>query len=424
MSSVSSSDRARYDERIRQMREEHENREAENAKRRKAEVARLNEKHAQEVEDLKENFSERTEGLKERNRETLTRRDYENQQKIDDVRQIYRESLRKKMDDSETAKRSISESYEGALAKQKQISDAQKQNLLTQLNEEIGGRDEQYTQSLEEMREQSRAVIEANARKLNQSHEKEKSAIVSGHQDEMGRKHRMNTESRKAYESTLNMERMRRESDSKAWNQKYSDAVHNFNSENADNIKARNLILGEERAAIQDKYQSALDEKSSLMDMQNEKFRETVNDRLNSQVRSRDSQIQRLKGQLNSEMANNSRIRGLERENLARDFQRRVEILEDQKDNTVEKMKDLSADRVNTNLKKSEDIHRQIHRDHRSQMSVVTTKHREDRENLLAQQEQIVNHTKDSADSRVKKIVDLTNKNQEQLSSHYADSLD
>jgi len=49
MSSITSSDRSRTDEKLRQTREEYENREAENAKRRNSEIKKLEERHSEEI---------------------------------------------------------------------------------------------------------------------------------------------------------------------------------------------------------------------------------------------------------------------------------------------------------------------------------------------------------------------------------------
>jgi hypothetical protein len=47
MSSISSSDRSRQDDRVRQTREEYESREAENTKKKNREVSRLQKRHNQ-----------------------------------------------------------------------------------------------------------------------------------------------------------------------------------------------------------------------------------------------------------------------------------------------------------------------------------------------------------------------------------------
>ena len=86
MSSISSSDRARQDEKIRQTREEFENRESEAAKRRQAEMKRLESSHNEELRKITETYEGQLAEIKDRNRETLSGRDFENNRKIEEVR--------------------------------------------------------------------------------------------------------------------------------------------------------------------------------------------------------------------------------------------------------------------------------------------------------------------------------------------------
>ena len=236
MSSISSSDRARQDDKIRQTREEYENREAENAKKRKAEVTRLEKRHHDEINKISESYEDRIEALKSRNRDVISEKDAANNRKIEEVRNTYRESLKNRMEDNYNDREQVRNSYEGALKKQKEIGEAQKENLVTQLNDEIGRRDENYTKALESNRKQTQQTIQENARKLNTAHEKERDTIAKGHEDVRGKDRRELTEMRKSFDARLRESERRREADNSRWAQKYKDTVVNNRDEYGDTI--------------------------------------------------------------------------------------------------------------------------------------------------------------------------------------------
>lgn len=424
MSSISSSDRSRYDEKVRQTREEYENRESENTKKRNEELKRLEKKHGDEIRSISDSYENRILELKDRNRETISNRDNENNRKIEEVRQAYRESLRNKTEDSYNARMSQKESYEGAIAKQKEISDAQKENLVGQLNREVEKRDERFGKMIQVNQEDSRQAVKSNTRKMQEAHTKERDAMIKGYGDTMQSKERTQNEMRKSYEARLRESERRREDDNSRWSQKYSDTVVNKSEEYGENLEMKQMILDEERKSLRDKYENVLTKKSNTMDQQNEEFRDTVNERVNSQVRSRDSQIQRLSNKLNNEMSKNERLRGIEQRNLTGAYERRFDLLNQQKEDAVDRMKDLNDERIGKVLDENRKLLHSADRDSKSKSNMANVRHREDREGLLQSHKDQVTQVANNADSRVRKILDLSNKNQGEMEKYYNESLE
>lgn len=424
MSSISSSDRARQDDKIRQTREEYENRETESNKKRKAEMSRLEKRHNEEINRISDEYESRLGALKERNRETITEKDFSNNRKIEEVRQAYRDALKNKMEENYNDREQIRSSYEGELNKQKQVNQSQKENIVGQLNSEISNRDEQYSNSLEENRKKTQDVIRGNARKLNDAHQKEKDTLIAGNETIKMQNMRENNEMKKSYEGRLRDSERRREADNSRWAQKYRDTVVNNRDEYGDNISIKQELMNSERNAIRDKFDNVLAKKTATMDEQNQDFRDTVNERVNTQVRSRDSQIQRLSGKLNNEITKNERLRGIERRNLTEAYEKRLDIVENQREDAVTQMKDLNDERITNVLKTNQNLLRNTDRENKSHVNMLNARHREDRENILMTAKDQQTQTNNQAESRIRKVVDLSNKNNEQMGRYYADSLE
>jgi hypothetical protein len=424
MSSISSSDRSRQDDKIRQTREEYEGRESENVKKRKSEMSRLEKRHNEEISKIADDYETRLESLKDRNRDTITEKDFSNNRKIEEVRQAYREALKNKMEENYNDREQVRGSYEGELKKQKQVNESQKENVVGQLNNEISSRDEKYSNSLEDNRKKTQEVIHANARKLNDAHEKEKDILVGGNETIKMQNMRETREMKKSFEGRLKDSERRREADNSRWAQKYKDTVVNNRDEYGDNIAIKQDLMNSERDAIRDKFENVLEKKTTAMDEQNQDFRDTVNERVNSQVRSRDSQIQRISGKLNNEISKNERLRGIERRNLTEAYEKRLGIVEEQREDAVDKMRDLNDERISNVLSTNQKLLRNTDRENKSQVNLMNARHREDRENIIATAKDQHTQVSNQAESRVRKVIDLQNKNNDQMGRYYTDSLD
>ena len=160
------------------------------------------------------------------------------------------------------------------------------------------------------------------------------------------------------------------------------------------------------------------------MDEQNQEFRDSVNERVNSQVRSRDSQIQRLQGRLNNEISKNDRLRGIERRNLTNAYEKRMDLVEQQRDDAIVTMKDLNDERISGVLRNNQKLLQSADRENKSKTSLMNSRHREERENMIQQHKDQVTQVANNADSRVQKVIDLQNKNNDQMGRYYVDSLD
>lgn len=424
MSSISSSDRARQDERVNKTREEYETREAENAKKKNQEISRLQKRHNDEVHSITEDYESRIADLKNNTREKLTERDQNNNRKIEDIRNLYRGSLRAKMEDSEADRQALRENFKGELGKQKQINESQKENLVNQMNTEVSSRDQKFAQVVEDSRERAQSSVKNNTRRMNEAHTKEREALLESHQQTLVGKDRATNELRRNYQGQVKESETRRNNDNERWAQKFGDTIRNKDQEYSENLQMKGAILDAERLNIRDRYENSLANKSEDMDMQNQNFRQSVNERVNSQVRSRDGKIQTLSSKLNNEMSKNERLRSLERKNLTQDYEKRLALADETREDAVNRMKELNGDRISKVLTSSEKMLRDTDRDAKSEKGMITSKYRADRENLTMQHKDQLEQVSTTAESRVKKISDIANKNQDQAVKYYGEALE
>src|SRR5690606_7598150 len=147
-----------------------------------------------------------------------------------------------------------------------------------------------------------------------------------------------------------------------------------------------------------------------------------VNSRLDSQIRSRDSKIQRLSGKLNNEASKNERLRGIERKNLTQSYEKRMAEVEERRADGIVQLKDINDERISKVMDGSNKMLQSRDRENRSQVSSMKGRHREEREILAQQHKDQLTQISNNAEGRVQKILDLSNKNSNVLGRHYAES--
>src|SRR5207253_5620049 len=140
----------------------------------------------------------------------------------------------------------------------------------------------------------------------------------------------------------------------------------------SDNMKTNGMVLKGELGELNRKYNSAINKKYEQLDESNEDLRASVNDRLNGQVRSKESQITRLNSKLNHEMVNNERLRNIERRDLEGKYGEQMDLLERQKEGAIDNMKDINKRRIGDMVAHTDKALRDSNREHRSESDLMT----------------------------------------------------
>lgn len=424
MSSVGSSDRKSQDDRVRQTREEYETRETENQRKQKAEMDRLNQSHYAEVNRLSEEFNNEMDSLKNHYRESLSERDQANMRKVDEVRNLYKGQLRKKSEENESDRRELRNASEGALQKQKSISEVQKENLIGRHREEISEQNSKFQEMSSRNQGDLKSSLNEHDQRIKGAHAKEVNSIIKDRDMIVSNKDRDNKELRKAYEGKLSAESRQKESEVSRWNQKYKDSVSNYEEQNADNMQTNGMVLKSELGELNRRYNTAINKKYEQLDEANQDLRESVNDRLNGQVRSKQSQVESLKSKLNHVIINGERLRNIERRDLESKYGEQMDLLEKQREGAVVNMKDINKKRISQMVDRTDKSLRESNREHRNEMDLITQRNRQDRGMLVQQHKDSLDLVSGNAEDRVKKITKLSRENQEAYGNYFENSLD
>jgi hypothetical protein len=424
MSSISSSGNSRQNDKVRKTIEEYENREAEATKKKKGELKRQEKAHADQMQSVVTAYEDQLDSLRENTERVLGKKDLENNQKIEKMRQAYTDSMRSKLDEASVEKKVQHQNLTSEMKKLKEVTDSQRENLENQSEKEIQKRDERFVQLAEESKQKSKVAAEEIMRKSNRVRENEAATLNSGYQKALESKNKMLDEIRRSYNQLLSAAEGQNSTDNEQWSRKYLDAMENKSQEIAENFEMKDKLLAAERESIRDRFDSQLNDRTKKMEQANEEFKESVNERVNTQVRSKDYQIQRFASRLNNEQAKNERLRGIERKNIANAYEKRLQLLDQQREDAVATMKEYNEKRIGKVLDESSAQVKDLEREGKLKMSAVTTKNRAEREGLISEQQDRIAHLENMSEGRVQKILDMTNQNQEKLGRYLNESIE
>lgn len=421
---VSSAERRNQEERIRQTREEYEERETQAIRRKNAELKRAEQRHQQELKRITEEFQAQVDAVKNRSSDSLSDKDRYYQQKINELRDVQRSQMRQKMEDSAGEREAMRNAFEGELQKKNDIFKGQMENKSAQQKDELDARDQRLSEIYQNAREDVKEGLDNNRRLLNTHHKKEMDTVLQERDnqvmDSKAREHQI----RKSYESQLAAEKRQREFEVAGWNQKYKDTVQNNSELGQQQLEGRGTYMKAMQDRVIDDYQDKLARKMEQIDEGNEAFRDTVNDRLNSQVRSRESKIARLQAQLSTAMSENERRRALERLHMQEAYEAKLGDLERQKNSQKELFSDLAQKRINDNLDKNNQVLNQASREYKSELSLKSNQHAQDRKSMIELHQNQMDVLKEQTDKKVRRTEQDSLDNQKMLAGYYNENLE
>lgn len=420
---ISAADRARQSDRISQVREEAEEKEARLLKRKNEQLKRAEKRHNQEIQKLNEAYRNQLGQVREDQKETLTERQKDHQENISSLRKTYMGDIQKKMETQETDKRILKETYETELNKQKNVSVVQKENLLENHDRELSKRDEALTEATIHAREKMKEAMAHNASRLKEAHEKEKN-VMKDYQDFNRIQNEVDkNQMRKAYENQKQQIIAQQRYENAAWEMKYKDLSDQVNGNNETGQLSQSELLKQGLQDVRAKYNKKLVEKEEREEKSNQAFRESIADRVDAQVRSKNNKIQNLSNKLNNEVVSNKRLRSLERNNLQSAYEDKLHDVERQRDETKEVMQDLNIKRVDDMKDRNESVLRQAGKNYRSQMDIERARFRENSSTMEQLKENEVNRISSRAEGRINKMQKLTELNTKQMADYYGDNL-
>lgn len=424
MSSISSSERARNTDEVRQAREDYENREAENVKKTKKELQRLEKKHSENLNKIKENYDDQVSAIREKSRDTLTKRDEDHLQQVEKVRNMYQQQLKKKAEDFDTTRKAMESARNSDQDKRERITNQQVDTLTRNQRDELLERDRQFADFSERSRKELQDALAERTEKLNAKHAQELEAASGERVENTAQREKVISDMKSAYNNRLKESDRNHRLEKDRLNDHWRDVVRNQEETNNAIIDNRSEALKSERADIKSRFENKLQGKVDEMDQMRNQLHDDVTDRYESQLRAAKNSEQRAKARTLQENLTQNRMRKLERNHLVQQYEDRMQDLARQHDEIKDASKDLIHSRVNQVVEKGDHVLQETNRRHRMDKSLSDTRNREDRAILQEQNQSRLDETRARAEGQVKNIMKASRKQQVTQQSQHNQNLD
>lgn len=416
--SISAADRARQNNRLTKAREEAEEREAKALKRKNEELKRAEQRHQKELKRLNDAYRTQLSSLKEKQSTKLSEQESDHQEEIADVRSSYMNQIQKKMETQNLERSEARRTYESEIDNHKNVSENQRQNLMLKQQKELEKRDKDLEVIGESTKQEMREAINDNRRRFREAHDKEIGAMQKYQSELIKQSETEKSQLKDSYGNQLDSEKRQREYENATWRLKYED-LYRQRSETGEDGDTQSQILSRELKNLRDRYDKALDSRTKKMEDGNAKFHESVNDRVNSQIKSRDSKVTNLQEKLNRHTVNDRRLRELERRNMQSHYEDKLTDLELQKNEVKESMQELTKERIAGMKKQNDDVLRQATQDYRSQGQIDRARYREHVANLEQTHLAGTERLEDRTNQKVEKIQRVADQNNQRMAEYY-----
>jgi hypothetical protein len=419
--SVSAADRARQNERLTQTREEDEEKEAKLLKRKNEQLKRAEQRHQAEIKKLESAYRNELSKVREEQSNTLAERDSDYQEKLGSTHKLYTQDLQRRMENAETDRKALQENYEGELDKQKYIAKSKDENLRQNQNKELMNREKALTDNTNHMHEKMKEAVDNTSRRLKEAHDKEMK-VLTDHQSEMAIQDKIDkSEMQKSFDTEKRIMNEQAHYRDATWQQKYDDLENRHDGEAAE---SQAKIVTDGLHHVKEEFDDKLQKKSDEMDNSEAAFRQSVSDRVDDQVRSRDSKIQTLNRKLNNEVMNDRRMREMDHNNLQSSYENKMHDLEGQKNEMKETMQKLNSKRLGEMQKKNEQVLRRASNEYRTQAEIERARFRENALESEQLRQNELEGLNNRSDARLDRIQRTSEQNTKRLSDFYDDSMD
>ena len=422
--SVSGTDRARFNQRLTETREEAEEREAKLLLRKNEQLKRAEQRHQKELARLNDSYRNQLSSIREQQMETLSERDSDYQAGTERLRKQYSNQIQKKYENSDLEKSQIKDNYENRIAKQKEISEMQKENLLTKQKAEIKNRDSSLTEISTRSQEKMKQAIDNNSKRMRNAHEKEMVALRASREKQLRDAELEKLRTRDAFEGQVDSEKAKNEYQEANWRTKYNALYEKaFDPDNSEG-PTRSQMLKAELENIENRYSKKYEQKANQMEENRNAFEQTVSNRVNNQVKSRDLKIATLQNKVAKQAVDDRRLRSMEQKNLTNAYEDKIGDLENQKSQIQEVMQDLNAERIGKMKQQNEGVLRMATTDYRSQAQIEKARNQEYINQLELMQNENLDRVQTRAESRVEKLERTTNQTTQKLTEFFNESID
>lgn len=417
MSSVSG--KSNSNDRIRELREEYEAREAKIQKKKDADLRRLRKAHAEELQEVAEGYSEKMDDVREKSKATNSENARRHQEDIRNMQSLAREQLKRKLDDATTQREIIQQNSEQELKTAKQIAQSQKANASANYQESLDLTEKRFEDSLANINTKSKEAMEHTADKWREKNLQETSALREANEKNLSGSQRTMRDLQNNYRTQLDELRRTKDSKIRDLERRNRDVQEISTQKIAGMNEGQSEELNAAQKQIRDRYSDNMSQYQERSEADRQRLRERLTERVDDQVRSRDSKISMLQEKAIQDRVNSERQHRTEVRNVTNFYKKQMDDLSNTHAEALSNQKQKNLDRTLQNLTKADRFLTDVQRESKLKQQLENFRAKEDRANLLREQERKINYVTDAAENRVSRVEERARETTERTEEHF-----
>lgn len=416
MSSVS---RNNENDRVRRLREEYETREAQSEKKKNSEVKRLKQKHAEELSDISEAYDNKMTSTREKSQDEAKKSERRHQEQIHDISKMHRTQLRKKLEDANEVNQLVKANSKKEIEETERRSQVQRQDSANKSRAIINEKDRQFSDTFDRISGETQEKFKEQTEKFNNLRQKE----VEHYNEVNAQDKQRNFEKIKRIDASYrdklsNLERNKNNEITKLITRN-KDNEENLSAQQSGELGVKDQLQRTERERLKARYDDKIEDYQKENNEINEDYRNTLSDRTTRQVTSKNSQIRDLKQRSVSDRANQERLHKTEKENIIRDYEKKLDLVNETRELELGQVREENADKKLKQYEQTSDILSAANKRFKQDLQLKTHVGRMDRANLIRDYNDKISAVDDRAERRIEKIHNSSLKNNSITEQNY-----
>jgi hypothetical protein len=292
------------------------------------EIAELQKRHQEQIDKLRTSYSDQLSELRSKTREVMTEKDEQHRKDIQEMQDVNRKRLTKVKMDDEEQRHEMKKNLEGELERSKTKNQTDNNRLVKIMNTELSQKDESTREMAEKAREGSQEAIKTQGKLYKERFDEERNNYRGQIVEGMKEKQREVGALRTTAQHNENELNAKLDSQKKTSEDRFTTTVLGDRAHYQESLDRMQEGYQEQRAEDREK----LAEKSGGLNSDSEegfaKLRETVNERVENEIRSVQRENSDLKNSMSTNKSLASRKTETEKRNLAAAYQKNIDELE------------------------------------------------------------------------------------------------
>lgn len=425
MASVSGSDSStsrNQDEVLRKKREEYQQKESELVKKHRNEVQRINQQHYQELENVKKNHENQMQDLRSQSRNNQAKRDHTYQKQMNSLREMHRKQVtdlsksgQDKIEKLRAARDQEVVQLKGKHANQvEQIQDQNKKNFQVA--------ESRFQKTMDAQREAQKKAVSEQRDKLVSRSLQERAALTDSHSKSHSSLQKSYSDYREHTTSQMRDQKVRSIADKKRSEENMISQLRRERSAHNDSVELMKEGFSESLAQQRDRFHRAQQKRQEAQELSRDQLKSSVSERVNSQVRRLEQDKVSLQNEKVLDSVRNKKRTSLQIKNLTRDYQSKLENMQEQKNEAVRQANMSNRDDV---LKVHEDSQKHMKAQSRyylDQRHLENSKNRQAINSLETDFASRIKQSNQNADQRVEKVLAMETDKTQRLQEKYEEA--